>query len=83
MLNASKMSVFRQDFDETKYISFLIKNDKFWDKVNNTIKTVFGTGPVCNEKYLGTEIKSYEDKISTNFLDNEIPNKVLNVFVYW
>ena len=83
MLNASKMSVFRQDFDETKYISFLTKNDKFWDKVNNTIKAVFGTGPVCNEKYLGTEIKSYEDKISTNFLDNEIPNKVLNVFAYW
>ena len=25
MLNASKMGVFRQDFDETKYISFLIK----------------------------------------------------------
>ena len=83
MLNASKMSVFRQDFDETKYISFLIKNGKFWDKVNNTIKTEFGTGPVCNEKYLGTEIKSYEDKISTNFLDNEIPNKILNVFAYW
>lgn len=83
MHNASKMSVFRQDFDESKYIYFLIKNDKFWDKVSNTIKTVFGTGPVCNEKYLGTKIKSYEQKISTNLLGNEIPNKVLNVFARW
>ena len=26
------MSAYRQDFDETKYMSFLIKDDKFLEK---------------------------------------------------
>ena len=38
------MSAYRKDFDETKYMSFLIKDDellkkfkKIWKKVKNTI----------------------------------------------
>ena len=53
-----KTSAFRRDFDETKYISFLIKDDNY---LKNTIK--FGkklkivskknlSEPVYNEKYL-------------------------------
>ena len=40
-----KMGVYRRDFDETKYISFLIKDDELlekyneiWDKVTNSMK---------------------------------------------
>ena len=39
------MSAYRRDFDETKYISFLIKDDeslekynKIWNKVTNSMK---------------------------------------------
>ena len=39
------MGVYRRDFDETKYISFLIKDDELlekyneiWDKVTNSMK---------------------------------------------
>ena len=39
------MNAYRRDFDETKYISFLIKDDellekynKIWEKVENIIK---------------------------------------------
>ena len=49
------MIVYRRDFDETKYISFLVKNDeflekcnKFWEKVKNSIKTFFDSEPVYN-----------------------------------
>ena len=40
-----KMTAYRKDFDETKYISFLIKDDEFlekyneiWEKVKNSLK---------------------------------------------
>ena len=34
--------------------------------------------PVCNEKYLITKIKSYDDKINKNFHDNGIPKETSN-----
>ena len=43
----SKMSAYRKDFDETKYISFLIKDDELlqtyneiWEKVKNYVKKI-------------------------------------------
>ena len=68
-----KMSLMKllnlRDFNETKYISFLIKNDELlekyneiWDKISNTIKERFESESVYNEKYLITKIKSYEGK---------------------
>ena len=57
------------NFDETIYMTFLIKNDEFlkqynetWDKVSNTIKKGFDSEPVYNEKYLRTKIKFYKGK---------------------
>ena len=65
------MSAYRRDFDEIKYMSFLIKDDellekynKIWTKVSNSIKH---SEPVYNEKYLKTKLKSYKGKINTNF----------------
>ena len=37
MRNASKMSVYRGDFDETKYMSFLIKDGQLLKKYNKIV----------------------------------------------
>ena len=57
---APKMSRYTKTFDETKYMSFLIKDDellkkynKIWDKVSNSIKG-FDSEQAYNEKYLET-----------------------------
>ena len=57
------MSRYRKDFDETKYMYFLIKDDELlekhnqiWEKVKNTIKEKFDSKPVYNEKNLKTKI---------------------------
>ena len=69
-----KMSVYRRDFDETKFMSFLVKDHGFlekyneiWTKVSNSIKNTFNSEPVYNEKYLNTKLKSYKKKINTNY----------------
>ena len=61
-----KMSAYRKDFDETKSMSFSIKDDELlkrhneiWEKVENIIKN------------------SYNGKISTNFQNNKIPKDFL------
>ena len=63
------MSAYNRDFDETKYMSFLIKNDKLiekynkiWEKIRNSIKKEFDNEPVYNEKYLKAKIKLYNGK---------------------
>ena len=60
------MSGYRKDFDETKSMSFSIKDDELlkrhneiWEKVENIIKN------------------SYNGKISTNFHNNKIPKDFL------
>ena len=77
-----KMSAYRRDFGETKYMFYFVKNDELlvkyneiWDKVSNTLKKAFDNESVYNEKYIRTKIKSYEGKIGTNFHDNKMPNK--------
>ena len=76
------MSAYRRDFDETKYMSFLIKNDELlekyneiWEKVKNSIKKEFDSEPVYNEKYLKAQGKSYNGKININFHNNKIPKE--------
>ena len=61
-----KMSAYRKEFDETKSMSFSIKDDELlkrhneiWEKVENIIKN------------------SYNGKISTNFHNNKIPKDFL------
>ena len=76
------MSAYRKEFDETKYMSFLIKGDELlekyneiWEKVKNIIKKEFDSESVHNEEYLKAKIKSYNGKISTNFHNNKIPKE--------
>ena len=76
------MNAYRRDFDETKYMSFLIKDNdlsekynEILEKVKNSIKREFDSKPVYNEKYLKTKIKSYNGKINTNFHNNKVPRE--------
>ena len=76
------MCTYKRDFDETKYMSLLIKDnqllekyDEIWDKVSNVIKKGFDSEHVYNEKYLKTEIKSYETRVSINFHNDKMPKK--------
>ena len=64
-------SAYRRDFDEATYVPFLIKNNemlekynKIWDKVSK-----------FNNKYLKIQIKSCEEKINTDFHDDEVPKE--------
>ena len=54
-----KTTAYRKDFDETKYLSFLIKDDvlleiynELCEKVKSSLKKEFFSEPVYNEKYL-------------------------------
>ena len=74
-----KISAYRKDFHETKYIVFLLKYDELLEKCNlgkNIIKKEFDDEPVYNKKYLKAKIKSYDGKINTNFHNNKIPKEV-------
>ena len=54
------MIAYRKDFDESKYMSFLIKDDhellekykEIWEKIKNIVKKEFDSEPVYKEKYL-------------------------------
>ena len=72
-----------KDFDRgNKTMSFkasdnkLLKNyNKIWEKVSSLMNIKFESEPVYgdNDKYIKTKIKSYGDKISTNFQSQKIP----------
>ena len=66
------MTAYRKDFDETKYISFLIKDNELlekwneiWDKVSYATGKELDSNLVYNKKYLKAKIKSYNGKINT------------------
>ena len=76
------MSAYRRDFDKSKHMSFLIKDEKLLEKYNeiskkvsNIIKKEFDSKPVYKQKYLKTKIKFYNGKMNTNFHNNEIPKE--------
>ena len=77
-----KMVGYRKSLNQTKYMSFLIKNDESLEKYNKTLNKVSNSTKkesdserVYNEKYLKSKIKSYKGKISTNFCDDRIPKE--------
>ena len=72
------MSAYKRDFDKTKCMSFLIKDEKLlekyndiWEKVRNIINKEFDSKPVYNEKYLKTKVKS----CNANFHNSNIPKE--------
>ena len=78
------MTAYRKDFNKTKYVSFLIKDDELlekyneiWEKINKKERSQerFDNELVCNEKYLKAKIKSNNGKINTNLHNNKIPKE--------
>ena len=72
------MTAYRKVFDETKFMSFLVKDDRLsekyndvWEKVKDSLNREFGK-PVYNNKYLKAKIKYYKGKVDTNFHNNKI-----------
>ena len=77
-----KMNGHTKGVNQTKYMSFFIKQDEFLekytkilDKVSNCMKKRFDCEPVYNGKYLKTKIKHYESKVCKNFDDDRIPKE--------
>ena len=72
------MTAYRKDFDETKYVSFLTKDDKLLEKYNDiwekvtVIKKEFDGNPVYIENYMKAKIKLYNGKMNTNFHNNKL-----------
>ena len=76
------MNAYRRDFDENKYMFFLIKDKELlekynenWGKVSKFTKKGFDSEPAYKEKYLKTKIRSYEEKVSTNFDNAKMPKE--------
>ena len=59
------MSACRRNFDETKYMYFLIKNDDLFGKKSAIVNIEFNSEPVDDQKHLKTKIKSYNGKFNT------------------
>ena len=83
------MRAYRKDFEETKYISFLIKDDELLEKHNEIwekIKIVSQNSFAVNQ-YTMTNIQKLKqnpimEKSTQLFMIIKYQNKVLNLFVY-
>ena len=65
-----------KNFESNKTMSFkvidkklLTKYNKIWERVTSLMNIEFDSEPVYgdNDKYIKTKIKSYRDKVNTNF----------------
>ena len=54
---------------------FIRKNNEIWEKVKDTINKEFDSDPIYNKQYLKAKIKSYNEKINTNFQNNKMPKE--------
>ena len=69
------MSIYKRNFDKTKCMYFLIKDEKcfdkyieIWEKISNIIKKEFNCELVHNKKYLKDEKKSTRKKYFNAFV---------------
>ena len=71
-------------FDDNKIMSFKVtdkqllkKYNKIWEKVEELLNVKFESKPVYGEddKYIKTKIKSYKDKVNTNFQGKKAPKE--------
>ena len=53
----------------------LEKYYEIWDKVSNIIKNEFSSDPEYSNKYLKTKIKSYDEKVNTNYYNDKMPKE--------
>ena len=73
-----------KNFDSNRTMSFKVddnkplkKYNKIWEKNSNLINIKFDREPVygCNDKYITTKIKMYEDRVNTNFQGKKLPKE--------
>ena len=88
-INLLKMSAYKRHFDQTKYMCFLIKDNKLtkkyneiWDKVSEIIEKGFDSEPVYHEKCLKTKTYLVKEKSIQIFIVIKCQTKILIVFVY-
>ena len=71
-------------FDGNKTMSFKVndnkllkKYNKIWGKISNLMNIEFDREPVYgdNDKYIKTKIKTYEDRVNTNFQGKKVPKE--------
>ena len=70
-----QMSEYIKYFDNvSKNMSFLIKDDKVWDKYNeiwhvieNKLDIKFHSEPIFEDSYLKAKVREFDDVIKTNF----------------
>ena len=77
------MSAYKRDFDETKFMSFFIKDDELsekyneiWEKVKNNIKKEFDIYKLKQNLIMGKSKKKFF------FTIVKYQNKILNLLVY-
>ena len=79
-----QMTGYVKCFNSNKIMSFkaiekkLLKScSKIWERASSLMNIEFDNESVYgdNNKYMKTKIKSYEDKVNSNFQGNKIPNK--------
>ena len=83
------MSAYRRNFNETKYISFLIRDDELlekhneiWKKVKNSIKKEFDNELVYNKKYLKAKKNNITEKSTQIFTIIKNQKKAVIWFAY-
>ena len=76
MLNTLKI-IIRQCLLKSLIKKLLKKYTKIWKKISSLINKEFDSEPVYgdSDKYIKTKIKSYGDKINTNFQGRKIPKE--------
>ena len=65
-----------------KNVSFLIKNDKVWQKyediwnvIKNKLSIKFNSEPIYENKYLKAKVREFDGDIKINFLGNGLPKE--------
>ena len=77
-----KISVYRRNFNETKDMSFFVKDyelleiyNEIWDKASKFIKRELVVSLYIIINILKTKVKSYKGKVNTNFHDDKMPKE--------
>ena len=67
-----KMSFFTTNNNE-----FLERYTAIWEKISDLVNKKFDSDPIYNNKYINTNIRSYNSDIKTNFRNIDNKNKKL------
>ena len=55
----------------------MIRYTTIWEKISDLVNKKFYSDPICNNKYINTKIRSYNNDIKTNFRNNDTKNNKL------